>query len=244
MLAGGHALPDVRVLAGIAEEMPQSVRRASPRAMHGLGLRTVEQARAELAEVWFWDGERAAAPAFEPVAAPVPGESQAVLDTSKLLIDDGRMLDGEPYLRATARPATIRLPAATLRRLGVVEGEPVTLRTDAGAVTLPAETADLPDGVAWAPQHSGAVPLRVALGAGAGSLVSVTAGGTAGSTARSPSAASKAASEAPHKAARRRLSSGDACGRMGARSRSRSLPSADTPMLVPVSRHLATSAEL
>jgi NADH-quinone oxidoreductase subunit G len=93
------------------------------------------------------------------------------------------MLDGEPYLRATARPATIRLPAATIRRLGVVEGEPVTLRTEAGAVTLPAETADLPDGVAWAPQHSGAVPLRVALGAGAGSLVSVTAGGTAGSTA-------------------------------------------------------------
>jgi NADH-quinone oxidoreductase subunit G len=185
VLAGGHALPDVRVLAGIAEEMPQSVRRASPRAMHGLGLRTVEQARAELAEVWFWDGERAAAPAFEPVAAPVPGEGQAVLDTSKLLIDDGRMLDGEPYLRATARPATIRLPAATLRRLGVVEGEPVTLRTEAGAVTLPAETADLPDGVAWAPQHTGAVPLRVALGAGAGSLVSVSVGGTAGSTAGS-----------------------------------------------------------
>jgi NADH-quinone oxidoreductase subunit G len=175
VLAGGHALPDVRVLAGIAEQMPQSVRRAAPRAMHGLGLRTVEQVRAELAEVWFWDGERAPAPAVEPVAAPVPDDGQAVLDTWKLLIDDGRMLDGEPFLRATARPATIRVSAATLGRLGVVEGQPVTLRTRTGAVTLPAETADIADGVVWTPQHSGAVPLRDALGAGAGSLVSVTA---------------------------------------------------------------------
>jgi NADH-quinone oxidoreductase subunit G len=180
VLAGGHALPDVRVLAGIAEEMPAAAKPTTARTPRGLGLRTVEQARAELAEVWFWDGERAPAPAVEPVPAPVPGDGQAVLDTSKLLIDDGRMLDGEPYLRATARPATIRLSAATLGRLGVVEGDPVTLRTDAGAVTLPAETADIPDGVVWTPQHSGAVPLRVALGAGTGSLVSVTVGGLAG----------------------------------------------------------------
>ena len=189
VLAGGHALPDVRVLAGIAEEMPPAAKPTTARTPRGLGLRTVDQARAELAEVWFWDGERAPAPAVEPVAPPLPGEGQAVLDTSKLLIDDGRMLDGEPYLRATARPATIRLSAATLDRLGVVEGDPVTLRTDAGAVTLPAETADIPDGVAWTPQHSGAVPLRVALGAAAGSLVGVTAGSMAGgdvSTRRGP----------------------------------------------------------
>jgi len=168
VLSGGHALPDVRVLAGIAEAMSGRSRR--------LGFRTVEQAGADLAELGPWDGPRAEPPAVEPAVAPDPGEGQVVLDTWKLLIDDGRMLDGEPYLRATARRATVRLSAATLHRLGIVEGQQVTLRADSGAVTLPAETADIPDGVAWTPQHVGAVALRVALGASAGDIVRVDAG--------------------------------------------------------------------
>ena len=171
VLSGGHALPDVRVLAGISEAMTHLSR--------GLSFRTVEQARAEFAEVWFWDGERAHAPAVDAVDGPRPGGGEVVLDSWKLLIDDGRMLEGEPYLLATARPATVRLSAATMHRLGVVEGDQVTLRTRVGSVTLPAETADLPDGVAWAPEHSAGVPLRSSLGAGAGDLVTVSATGGA-----------------------------------------------------------------
>jgi NADH-quinone oxidoreductase subunit G len=48
-----------------------------------------------------------------------------------------------------------------------------------GSVTLPAETADLPDAVAWAPEHSAGVALRSSLGAGAGDLVTVSATGGA-----------------------------------------------------------------
>jgi NADH-quinone oxidoreductase subunit G len=43
-------------------------------------------------------------------------------------------------------------------------------------MTLPAESADIPDGVVWAPQHAGEVPLRVALGAGRGDVVRIDAG--------------------------------------------------------------------
>ncbi len=167
VLAGGNALPDVRVLAGIAEELVGG---------RGLAFRTVEQAGAELAELGGWDGERAAAPTVPAGAAATTIEGEVVLDTYKLLIDSGRMLDGEPYLRATGRAATIRASAATLHRLGVVEGDPVMLQTDAGAVTLPAESADISDGVVWAPQHAGEVPLRVALGAGRGDVVRIGAG--------------------------------------------------------------------
>ena len=170
VLSGGHALPDVRVLAGVAEEIDRTVR--------GLGLRTVEQASAELVELGDWDGVRSAAPRTDPVAAPAPGTGEVVLDSAKLLIDDGRMLDGEPHLRATGRATTIRVAAATLHRLGVTEGQAVTLRSDRGAVTLPAETADLPADVVWTPQHSGAVPLRVALGAGPGEIVRIAPGST------------------------------------------------------------------
>ncbi len=167
VLSGGHALPDVRVLAGIAEELTGG---------HGLGLRTVAEAAAELTELGPWDGDRAAAPTVAAGSAPVPGDDEVVLDTVKLLIDDGRMLDGEPHLRATGRRETIRVSAARLQRLGLAEGDPVTLRTDAGAVTLPAESADLPDGVAWTPQHAGDLPLRVVLGAGRGEVVHLEAG--------------------------------------------------------------------
>ncbi len=167
VLSGGNALPDVRVLAGIAEELVGG---------RGLAFRTIEQAAAELAELGDWDGDRGAAPTTPAGAAAVPRDGAVVLDTYKLLIDSGRMLDGEPYLRATGRVATIRASAATLHRLGVVEGEQVLLQTDAGAITLPAESADIPDGVVWAPQHAGEVPLRVALGAGRGDVVRIDAG--------------------------------------------------------------------
>jgi len=163
VLAAGGALPDVRILAGIAEEMGP-----------GLGFRTVEQAAAELAELGDWDGERPAAPT---VALPEPDPGQApaagpehVLDSWKQLVDDGRMLDGEPYLRATGRGLVARLGTASLQRLGVAPGGEVVLRTDSGALTVPVEVADLADGVVWVPQHSG-VALRSALGVEPGQVV-------------------------------------------------------------------------
>jgi NADH-quinone oxidoreductase subunit G len=149
------SLPEVRILAGIAEEM--GVR---------FGIRTVEQARTEMESFGAWDGERPAFPfAGAPAAAAgtlAPGHY--VLSSWKQLIDDGRMLDGDEYLKATGRRAVALVSAATLARLGVESGQLVTVASDRGSVELPVAVADLPDHVVWAPASSSGVSLSRELG--------------------------------------------------------------------------------
>jgi NADH-quinone oxidoreductase subunit G len=159
------SLPDLRVLSGIAEEMGVQ-----------LGFRTVEQVRAEMSDFGPWDGERAAAPTVPAPAASVAPGGAAVLATWKLLIDDGRMLDGDEYLKATARAPVALVSAQTLAGLGVEVGARVSLSTDRGAVELPVAVADLPDGVVWAPASSRGVSLLRELGASAGSVVRLEGG--------------------------------------------------------------------
>ena len=155
------SLTDIRVLAGIAEEMGQP-----------LGFRTVTAARQAMAELGAWDGARAEAPTVEPQAAKAAkaAKGTVLLDSWRLMVDDGRGQDGQQQYKATARPAVIRASAATLASFDIDPGEPATLSTDAGSVTLPTEVADLPGGVVWAPLNSG-TSLRAALGAGFGDRV-------------------------------------------------------------------------
>jgi NADH-quinone oxidoreductase subunit G len=148
-----HALPDSRVLAGIAEELAEMG--------HGrpLGFRTVPEVRYQMEELGPWDGDRAS---FEPVvSAPsaAPGVSTSstsgggdgcVLATWKQLVDLGSMQDGDDNLRATARPAVVRVSQAVLDACGPM----VTITGDRGEWTLPAEVADLPEGVVWVPANN------------------------------------------------------------------------------------------
>jgi len=154
------SLPDLRVLAGIAEEMDVN-----------LGFRTVEQARAQMTEFGPWDGERAPAPTVGAAHQPAPGAGEAVLATWKLLIDDGRMLDGDDALKATARDPVALVSASTLSRLGVAPGEPVTIANGARWVRFLVGVGDLPDDVVWAPSSSAGVSLLRDLGVGAGLVV-------------------------------------------------------------------------
>ena len=159
------SLPDLRVLSGIAEEMGVN-----------LGFRTVEQARAEMAQLGPWDGTRASAPTVPAAKQSKLGAGEAILATWKLLIDDARMLDGDEYLKATGRKPLALVSAATLAGLGVAEGQSVTLSTEFGWVDLPAGVADLPDGVVWAPTSSGGIRLLRDLGASSGSVVRLEGG--------------------------------------------------------------------
>ncbi len=61
------------------------------------------------------------------------------------------MLDGDDYLKATARTPVALVSEGTLGALGLVAGQRVTLHSSRGSVTLPVAAADLPDGVVWAP---------------------------------------------------------------------------------------------
>jgi NADH-quinone oxidoreductase subunit G len=163
-LDASGVLPDCRVLDTLAVEMDADLFTQTPAAAAGeldrLGPRT---------------GAAPAAPgtrAGEPSRPVSPG--QAVLATWRQLIDHASLSVDEPALAGTARPALVRVNAATAERLGLVEGEPATVRTTRGMITLPVALTDLPDGVVWLPGNSGDSRVRALLGAGHGDLVEVT----------------------------------------------------------------------
>jgi NADH-quinone oxidoreductase subunit G len=135
------SLPDLRILAGIAEEYGVP-----------LGFRTPLEARAEMEEFGPWDGDRA-----ELATPPAPRDRKVLktklaLATWKLMLDNGSMQDGDDNLRATARRPVARITRETHEMLRGVDE--VTLTGDRGSVTLPVEVADLPEGVVWVPANS------------------------------------------------------------------------------------------
>ncbi len=133
------SLPELRSLAGIAEEL------GAP-----LGFRTVDDVRDEMAQLGPWDGARPAAPTVAPSPSVASSRSHR-LATWKLMLDDGAMQDGDKYLKATARTPV----ALVSRAVYDAHGPTVTLTGDRGSMTLPAEICDdLVDGVVWVPSRS------------------------------------------------------------------------------------------
>ena len=116
---------------------------------------------------------RAGGMAGGPGGPQVPRAGTAFLATWHHLLDLGRMQDGEPNLAATARAAVAKMSAATAAVAGVGDGGKVSVATEHGAITVPAEIADMPDRVVWLPTNSAGCAVRGTLGAGHGSLVTV-----------------------------------------------------------------------
>ena len=180
----GAALPspdarsDLHVLGMLADAMD----------VH-LGLPDVAAARRELAALGVGAGQagpagnggRSSRPgpagygwsSASAAARPVPGAGEALLATWHNLLDAGRMQDGEPHLAGTARAAVARMSAATAAEAGVADGAQVTIATGHGAITVPAEIAELPDRVVWLPTNSAGCAVRGELSAGHGTLVTV-----------------------------------------------------------------------
>jgi NADH-quinone oxidoreductase subunit G len=147
VFANPSSLPDLRVLAGIAEELGRP-----------LGFRTVAEVRAEMQALGPWDGDRPALDAGKAPRAAKPKAGSFTLATWKQLIDLGSMQDGEVHLRATARTPVARLSQASYESVfGMLDAghDPVaTITGDRGSVTLPVVVADLPDDVVWVPARS------------------------------------------------------------------------------------------
>ncbi|NKS81788.1 NADH-quinone oxidoreductase subunit G [Prescottella equi] len=156
------ALPDLRVLDAIAAE-----------ARRPLSLPDVAAARAELDRLGLWQGARVPMSGTAPSATPEPGPGEAVLAGWRMLLDAGRMQDGEPFLAGTARPPVVRLSADCAAELGVREGDPVTVATDRGSVTLPLAITDLPYRVVWLPICSPGSEVYRQLGAQIGDVVRI-----------------------------------------------------------------------
>ncbi|MCX5042861.1 NADH-quinone oxidoreductase subunit G [Aldersonia sp. NBC_00410] len=158
------ALPDARVLDVLAAEMGEFLGVSDPAAV-----------RAELATLGAWHGDRSPEPNVAAAAAPEPGVGEAVLGGWRMLLDAGRLQDGEPHLAGTARAPVVRLSATTAAEIGATAGAAVTVSTDRGAVTLPLEVADLPDRVVWLPLNSPPAQVYRQLGDALGRTVAIRA---------------------------------------------------------------------
>jgi NADH-quinone oxidoreductase subunit G len=111
-----------------------------------------------------------AVPAAEP---PRPAVGQAVLSTWHLLLDNGRLQDGEPYLAGTAHRAVARISATTAAEIGLAPGALLAVSTARGTVTLPSVITAIPDRVVWIPTNSTSSAVRLALGADSGAVVTL-----------------------------------------------------------------------
>ncbi|KNB50039.1 NADH-quinone oxidoreductase subunit G [Streptomyces caatingaensis] len=164
--AGRHVMPDARVLHLLAD------------AMDGrpLALPDVRAVRAELARLGRWAGPYAADPAEPPGRVPAPGPGEAVLAGHRLLLDQGRLQDGDEALAATRHAAVARLSPATAAEAGVADGELLEVRGPAGAVRLPLRITPMPDRVVWLPLNSAGGGVASDTGSRPGDVVRVAPG--------------------------------------------------------------------
>ncbi len=154
---------DHRVLDALADEMGVY-----------LGLATVEAAREELAALGSWDGKHAASPHIAAPEKPAqPGPGEAILTGWRLLLDDGRLQDGEPHLAGTARKPVVRLSPDMAAEIGAANSDAVTVSTSRGSITLPLAVTDMPDRVVWLPLNSPGSAVHRQLGATIGSVVRI-----------------------------------------------------------------------
>ncbi|MDX1888759.1 NADH-quinone oxidoreductase subunit G [Mycolicibacterium sp. 050158] len=161
-----NATSDARVLAALAEEVGVD-----------LGLRDAAAARAELRGLGTWRGNRPAMPDVPPAPVRDLAPGTAVLAGWRMLLDAGRLQDGEPHLAGTARPPMARLSPDTAAEIGAREGDPVTVGTPRGAITLPLTITEMPERVVWVPLDSPGSRTHLALGVSPGAVVTIATEG-------------------------------------------------------------------
>ncbi|MFI9203724.1 NADH-quinone oxidoreductase subunit G [Streptomyces sp. NPDC053048] len=164
-----HVLPDARVLHMLADAMDADLR-----------LPDVPSVRAELARLGAWRGERPAGPSEPGRALPRPEKGEAVLAGHRLLLDQGRLQDGDDALAGTRHEALARLSAATAAEAGVRDGESLVVTGPAGSVRLPLRITPMPDRVVWLPLNSTGGGVASDAGVRPGELVRIGADTGAG----------------------------------------------------------------
>lgn len=157
-----NAASDHRVLQILADELGID-----------LGFRTAHEAREEFLSLGAWQGQRASSPTVVPSSPPTVAKNEAVLAGWRLLLDNGRLQDGEPYLAGTSRTASVRLSATTAASIGAAEGDPIMVSTTEGSVRLPLEITEMVDGVVWLPLNSVDSNVHAQLGVTTGAVVHI-----------------------------------------------------------------------
>ncbi|WP_078326366.1 NADH-quinone oxidoreductase subunit G [Mycobacteroides salmoniphilum] len=165
-LDASDALDDLRVLAALSRRMDRPI-----------GLNHAHEALAELADIGPWEGARETPGPVRATARPRPEAGEAVLASWRLLLDAGRLQDGEQFLAGTAHTTEVRLSEATAREIGAADGESVTVRSMSesiqGAITLPLRITEMPDRVVWVPMRSAGSEVHQQLGPALGQVVRI-----------------------------------------------------------------------
>jgi NADH-quinone oxidoreductase subunit G len=91
-----------------------------------------------------------------------------------MLLDAGRLQDGEPHLAGTAHPPMARLSAATAAGIGASDS--VRVSTGRGSVRLPLVITEMPDQVVWLPLNSPGSAVHSTLGVTTGAVVRIESG--------------------------------------------------------------------
>lgn len=159
-------MPDQRVLHAIAAEMGID-----------LGLPDADSARSEIHRLGAWSGSRPTSPQVPSGTMPTPALGEAVLSSWRMLLDNGRLQDGEPNLAGTARLPLVRLSAETAAEIGADNGDHVAVSTESGSITLPLEITELPPRTVWLPLNSPGSTIYQTLCVTAGSVVKIAKAG-------------------------------------------------------------------
>jgi NADH-quinone oxidoreductase subunit G len=144
-----------------------------------LGLPAVRTIRGEIDRLGHWDAGDAedsftrGGAAASASSTPQAGKGEAVLAGHRLLLDQGRLQDGDEALAGTRHPARARLSRATAAEAGVADGEVLSVSGPLGSVQLPLEITAMPDRVVWLPLNSVGGGVQSDTGALPGELVRI-----------------------------------------------------------------------
>ncbi|WP_406146736.1 NADH-quinone oxidoreductase subunit G [Streptomyces sp. NBC_01012] len=163
------------------EQLPRTLCPTDARVLHmladaldvHLGLPDLRAARGELdrlggREDGFADDPRVA-------SSPVPraGDGEAVLAGHRMLLDRGRLQEGDEALAGTRHAAVARLSPATAAESGVKDGDLLAVTGPAGTTELPLTVTEMPDRVVWVPLNSVGRGVPADTGAQPGGLVRI-----------------------------------------------------------------------
>lgn len=144
------------------EQMTRTPAPGDARVLHMLAdamdthfaLPDLKSVRRELDRLGHWQGDHADEPRVPAQPLPRPGDGEAILAGHRMLLDQGRLQDGDPALAGTRHAALARLSAATAAETGVKDGDLLAVSGPAGSVELPLRITDMPDRVVWVPLNS------------------------------------------------------------------------------------------
>ncbi|MFE0099514.1 NADH-quinone oxidoreductase subunit G [Streptomyces sp. NPDC059009] len=138
-----------------------------------LGLPDIVTIRRELDRLGGWDGPHATEPLETAAQPPRPAAGEAVLAGHRLLLDQGRLQEGDEALAGTRHAAVVRLSAATAAEVGVKDGDVLAVTGTAGRTELPLQVTEMPDRVVWLPLNSIGGGVAADTGAVPGALVKI-----------------------------------------------------------------------